>query len=355
MRYTNPVYPEYFADPFVWQAEGRYYAVGTGPSDGARRFPLLRSDDLVNWEPRGFALTSLSPDHGDAYWAPEVAYAEGLYYLYYSVGHGHKDHQLRVAVSASPSGPYEDTGKPVNDPASCPFAIDAHPFRDDDGQYYLFYCRDFLDCDGGVRPGTAIVVDRLVDMVRLAGEERVVARGRRDWQLYAANRPMYGGIYDWHTLEGPAVLKRHGRYYCFYSGGCFQNETYGVDYVESDSVMGPYTDSGSDAGPRVLRTVPDHVIGPGHNSFVSVLDGESPQCGLRRYPPLSHSVEECASAERGIAAHSVTSTFIAYHAWDPAMTARRLCIDKLLWTDNGPTAGPTWTAQDQLIGVGRAG
>ena len=30
MQYRNPVYPEYFADPFVWKHDGIYYAVGTG-------------------------------------------------------------------------------------------------------------------------------------------------------------------------------------------------------------------------------------------------------------------------------------------------------------------------------------
>jgi hypothetical protein len=31
--YTNPVYKGYFADPFVWQHEGVYYAIGTGAAE----------------------------------------------------------------------------------------------------------------------------------------------------------------------------------------------------------------------------------------------------------------------------------------------------------------------------------
>jgi len=34
--YTNPVYPGYFADPFVWEHGGAYYAVGTGAAEAAR-------------------------------------------------------------------------------------------------------------------------------------------------------------------------------------------------------------------------------------------------------------------------------------------------------------------------------
>jgi arabinan endo-1,5-alpha-L-arabinosidase len=314
MKYTNPVYPESFADPFVWRHEGMYYAVGTGPAgaDGMR-FPLLHSRDLVNWKSLGHALIPVGSDLGNDYWAPEVEYSEGRFYLYYSVGHGDKGHHLRVAVSERPEGPYEDVGTPLMDLAVCPFSIDASPFQDDDGQWYLFYARDFLDTDDGFRAGTGIAMDRLIGMTRLAGEEQTVVRARSDWQMFKAQRPMYDGIYDWHTLEGPIVRKHDGRYYCFYSGGCYQNETYGVDYAVADSVVGSYSDVGNEDGARVLRSAPGHVVGPGHNSFVSGPDGED---------------------------------IIVYHAWDTGMTARRMCIDPLIWTPDGPRCqGPTWTEQ----------
>jgi beta-xylosidase len=321
--YTNPVYKGYFADPFVWEHEGVYYAIGTGAAEaegevdeiGERRvFPLLRSDDFVNWHFAGNAL--LRPDSalGDNFWAPEVAYCDGRFYLYYSVGHEDKNHQLRVAISDRPLGPYQDLGEPVLDPKSCPFAIDAHPFRDDDGQWYLFYARDFLDTEGGVRAGTALMVDRLVGMTKLTGEGNVVLRARCDWQRFLANRLMYGDRYDWHTLEGPSVRKHGGRYYCFYSGGCWETENYGVDYGVADSVMGPYSDAGNEAGPRVLKTVPGYVLGPGHNSIAIGPDGQT--------------------------------DYIVYHAWDTDKSARRMCLDKLIWTSDGPRCdGPTWTVQ----------
>ncbi len=314
MKYANPVYTHYFADPFAWRHEGVYYAVGTGPkSPNGMRFPLLRSEDLVHWQPMGHALVPVDPSLGDDYWAPEVAYSEGRFYLYYSVGHGDKGHHLRVAMSDRPEGPYEDIGTPLMNLAKCPFSIDASPFQDDDGQWYVFYARDFLDTENGFRAGTGLAVDRLIGMTKLAGEEKFVARARSDWQMFKAQRPMYGGIYDWHTLEGPVVRKHGGRYYCLYSGGCYQNDTYGVDYAVADSVMGPYSDAGNEAGPRVLRSVPGHVIGPGHNSIVDGPDGRP---------------------------------FIVYHAWDTGMTARLMCIDPLIWTPDGPRcAGPTWAPQ----------
>lgn len=321
--YTNPVYNGYFADPFVWEHQGVYYAIGTGAAEaegevdeiGERRvFPLLRSEDFVNWEFAGNALLRPDPILGDNFWAPEVAYCDRKFYLYYSVGHEDKNHQLRVATSDRPLGPYQDIGEPLVDPKSCPFAIDPHPFRDDDGQWYLFYARDFLDTEGDVKAGTALMVDRLVGMTKLAGEGKVVLRARCDWQRFLANRLMYGASYDWHTLEGPSVRKYAGRYYCFYSGGRWETENYGVDYGVADSVMGPYSDEGNEAGPRVLKTVLDRVLGPGHNSIVVGPDGQT--------------------------------DYIAYHAWDTDRSARRMCLDKLIWTADGPRGdGPTWTLQ----------
>lgn len=331
LTYTNPVYEDYFADPFVWEYEGVYYAIATGPAEAEgtvdevasvlgvdstklRVFPLLRSLDLVNWHFVDNALLRPDPALGDNFWAPEVAYCDGKFYLYYSVGHEDKNHQLRVAISDSPVGPYQDTGKALVDPQSCPFAIDPHPFCDDDGQWYLFYARDFLDTEGGVRAGTALCVDRLQDMTQLSGAGKVILRARSDWQRFLANRLMYGEIFDWHTLEGPCVRKHEGRYYCFYSGGRWETENYGVDYGVADSVMGPYSDAGNETGPRVLRSVPGYVMGPGHNSIVLAPDGKT--------------------------------EYIVYHAWPNNMAARQMYLDKLIWTPDGPVCnGPTWTQQ----------
>jgi beta-xylosidase len=316
--YTNPVYWGYFADPFAWKFKGVYYAVGTGADEAsghvqARVFPLLQSTDLVHWEEAGRALERLPPAFGDTYWAPEVVWHDGTFYLYYSVGHSDKEHQLRVATSPNPLGPYRDVAGPLLDPRECPFAIDAHPFRDDDGQWYLFYARDFLELDEG-RAGTALAVARLETMTRVSREWRVVLRARFDWQRFLANRPIYGGIYDWHTLEGPFIRKHGGRYYCFYSGGRWETDTYGVDFAFADSPMGPYVDTGLASGPRVLRTAPGRALGPGHNSVVLGPDDKT--------------------------------DFMIYHAWSPDMKARRLCIDPIDWGPDGPRCiGPSTAPQ----------
>lgn len=71
--------------------------------------------------------------------------ARRRFWLYYSVGFEDRGHHLRVAVSRSPTGPFIDQG--VNLSPTERFAIDASPFRDDDGTWYLFHARDVLEGD----------------------------------------------------------------------------------------------------------------------------------------------------------------------------------------------------------------
>jgi beta-xylosidase len=305
--YTNPVYPTPFADPFILEHDGWYYAYGTNEqTEAGAAFEVLRSHDLVQWESLGRCLRGIHTTPRD-HWAPEVAYADGKFYLYYSVGVEDRDHELRVAVAERPEGPFFDVERSLTPNER--FAIDASPFRDDDGQWYLFYARDRLEGD---RVGTSIVVDRLIDMTTLAGDPVPVLLPTADWQLYLRQRPMYGEVYDWHTLEGPFVVRRQGRLWCFYSGGAWTGAGYGVSYAVADSPLGPWSEP-KPGTPAVMCSKPGELEGPGHNSVVVGPDG---------------------------------ADYIVYHAWDGAHTARRMCIDRLEWGPDGPmTDAPTTTPQ----------
>ena len=62
----------------------------------------------------------------------------------------------------------------------------------------------------------------------------------------------------------------------------------------------------------MLRGVPGKVRGPGHHSIVTGPDGKT--------------------------------DYFVYHAWDEGMKTRQLCIDRLLWTPQGPRLdGPSYT------------
>jgi len=305
--YRNPVYDGYFADPFVLRVGERYLAYGTGSIVDGLAFEVLESTDLANWRRIGGALRPMPPQMGSDYWAPEITHADGRYWMYYSVGFGDRHHHLRVAVAEAPEGPFVDQG--VNLTPHEDFAIDPNPFQDEDGRWYLFYARDVLDAP---RVGTHLAVDVMPTMTSLSGQPRPVVVPSADWQIYERGRSMYGKVFDWHTIEGPAVVRRNGRYYCLYSAGSWLNESYTVGWAVADSPLGPWTEPDIDRS-RLLTSVPGHVRGPGHNSVVTTRGGND---------------------------------LIVYHAWDEAVERRQLWIDTIEWTPDGPvTKGPQWQEQ----------
>ncbi|HEX8507060.1 MAG TPA: glycoside hydrolase family 43 protein [Hymenobacter sp.] len=321
--YRNPVVARNFPDPAVLLHKGVYYAFGTtgqGRTRQGRIFSVLTSKNLVDWQDAGGALTPPKGSEGADFWAPEVVLHNGTFYMYYSRGGGAiaatVGHRLHVATSRAPQGPYTEVA--LLDVPESKFTIDAHPFLDTDGQWYLFYARDFIDTNNGYRPGTGLAVDKLVGMTKLAGQSRTVLRARHDWTVFEKNRtmPLYDNktFAEWHTLEGPFVRRHAGKYYCFYSGANFLTDRYGVDYCVADRIMGPYAEAGGGQGARVLHSVAGHVRGPGHHSHVMGPDGKT--------------------------------EYLVYHAWNVGMTERQLCIDKLEWTAQGPRCqGPTYTPQ----------
>lgn len=274
--YLNPVYPYSSPDPFVMKYLGEYWCYCTGRGADGRCFPVLHSTDLVNWIPEGTAMDPLAGSHTE-YWAPEVNYWEGQFYLYYSVGDGWSMH-VRVATSDSPGGPFVDSGRRLT---SEEFAIDPHVFTDDDGRRWMFYATDFLQ---HTHIGTGTALDLLVDPVTLAGQPSAVCRARFDWQVFDPRREEKGGV-RWHTVEGPSVLKHKRLYYQMFSGGNWRNASYGVSYAYTDEIdrQEDWTQvCDGEAVLPLLRTRPG-AIGPGHNSVTRGPDNVQDYCIYHRW------------------------------------------------------------------------
>lgn len=300
--YRNPVYAHSFPDPFVLKFRGEYWAYCTGFWHDGRALGILHSRDLVHWREQAGALEPLPGGHPH-YWAPEVAYLDGRFHLYFSVGNEERM-EIRVAVADHLAGPFVDSGRRLT---SEPFAIDAHVFVDQDGSRWLFYATDFLDRS---HVGTGTVRDRMLDPFTLEGRPLPVALPRHDWHVYHPNRPEKGFV-RWHTVEGPFVLYRKGVYYEMFSGGNWQNPTYGVSYATTRSLQD--TEEWTQASEPILRTRGE-VVGPGHNSMVRGPDNRQ--------------------------------LFCVYHRWSPDLSARILAIDPLDWAgERMLVLGPTTTSQ----------
>ena len=293
----QPRHQGYLADPFLLRDGGSYLLYGSAdPELHLASAPAIASPDLETWRVLEPVLRGVPPESGRDVWAPEVAFAGGMYWMYYSVGHGIEGHHIRVARAERAEGPFVDLGLNLTPGES--FAIDAHPFRDADGNWYLYLARDVLDHP---RRGTHLAVAPLIGMTELGPITPVLAPDS-PWQLFEHDRDLYGRTADWWTLEGPAVVHHAGRYVLLFSGGRWETEGYGVSAAFADHPLGPWRHRpGAEA--EVLSTAIVGVPGPGHCSVLSQPDG---------------------------------TTLIAFHGWDAERRRRQPYIERLGWAEGEP-------------------
>lgn len=238
--------------PQVIQAEdGYFYAYGTeddwGDGNGSRLIPIIRSQNLIDWEVVGEAFET-KPDWkstGGGLWAPDIAFYQGKYYLYYSYSvWGDPNPGIGVAISDSPAGPFEDQG-PLFTSKEIGVANSIDPFfyvKDD--KPYLFW--------GSFHGIYGIQLSE--DGLTTAGEKFQIAG---------------------NAFEAPYIIERDGYFYFFGSiGSCCEGEwsTYRVGVGRSESLTGPYLDKdGTDIlysqGTLILADS-ENFAGPGHNAIV---------------------------------------------------------------------------------------
>ena len=229
--YQNPLMPGNLADPAVIRHEGTYYLYATGEVDGDNGTRVYTSTNLVNWQPGPVVFRPGQPH----VWAPDVWRdpSSGRWFLYYTV-----NQTVGVADADGPLGPFTVRKKFFDQ------AIDAHLFRDDDGQLFLYYVQF---------PGFRITVQPMASPTEPAGERKVVLQPETEWEKRTG-----------HVTEGPWMIKRGGRYYLVYSGSGADTPNYAVGYAVADNPMGPFTRAPHN--PILHRS--DGLFGPGHGCAV---------------------------------------------------------------------------------------
>jgi xylan 1,4-beta-xylosidase len=251
--YTNPILADgSLADPDVILVDGTYYLYPTSHGAG---YDVWTSTDLVSWKPRGSVFKAA---HGGA-WAPDVFHnkrGDGKFYLYYTDSeptgpqHGPFNKQIGVAVSDSPTGPFQDKNVLATG------SIDAHLFQDDDGRMVLYYVE--------IANGFKIFGQRMSDPLTKEGEPVELIHPTEPWEMISG-----------HVTEGPFMLKHDGTYYLMYSGTGADSPNYGIGYATSKSPLGPFTKSADN--PIVHRSeagTSPAVFGPGHHCVVTGPDGK---------------------------------------------------------------------------------
>ncbi|CAE7566620.1 abn-ts [Symbiodinium natans] len=252
-----------YPDPGVTRIGGSYYLVATGGGQ-AGAFRMLRSADLIHWEPCGQVFSSESLPcwsggaHGEKcdYWAPEMhQLPDGRSAVFFSAREPSPGRALHIGVATAdhPEGPYHDSGQPlVSDPH---WAIDATYFYDKGtGKQYLLWKIDF----------NAHSVPSVIKMRELNAAGVAPAEGSEAVELICNDLPWEGKV-----VEGPFLIQRGQYYYLFYSGECYANHRYCVGVARAEQVTGPY----EKAAAPVLASGRGFA-GPGHCVVVAAPGGD---------------------------------------------------------------------------------
>ncbi|MGI9107225.1 MAG: family 43 glycosylhydrolase [Pyrinomonadaceae bacterium] len=251
--YTNPALAGDYPDPSVIRVGADYWATATS-SDWAPEFPILHSRDLVNWRIVGAVFHKRPAWSIGNYWAPEISQDRGRFYIYYTAKK--KDGPLCVAVATArrPQGPYTDHGPLVCQEVG---SIDGYPIRDERGRRYLLWKEDGNSRE---QPTPIWAQPLSADGTRLVGERQEVLRNTDKWEKHATLP--YGDL-----IEGPAVVRRKGWFYMFYSGNfcCARECNYMVGVARSRKLLGPWEKN--PANPILAGN--DAWKCPGHGSIVS--------------------------------------------------------------------------------------
>jgi beta-xylosidase len=237
-----------FGDPFIMLWEDKYYAYGTLSPDG---IAVYVSDDLLTWRIPDAARDGLALHKTDVwgdrwFWAPEVYYVNGKFYMYYSA-----DEHICVATSMSPLGPFtQEVRKPMIENEK---SIDNSLFIDDTGKPYLFFDR-FND---GLNIWSAGLDDNLVAIKE--GTMKKCIHVSQAWEKV------------WPRVnEGSFVVKHKGIYYMTYSANSYESQFYGIGFATSTDINGPWIKYESNP----ILQKPGDLVGVGHSAMFTDRDGQ---------------------------------------------------------------------------------
>lgn len=243
----NPIFPGWYADPEGAVLDGQYWVFPTYSADFDDQTFLdaFSSPDFVHWTKHPHVLDKKDVSWARrAMWAPAIVHANGQYYLFFGANDVHEGEigGIGVATASRPEGPYKDAlGKPlINEIVNGAQPIDQYVFRDDDGQYYMYY--------GGW--GHCNIAKMSPDLLGIVP----FADGSKFKEVTPEN-----------YVEGPFMLKRKGKYYFMWSEGGWGGPDYCVAYAIADSPFGPFKRVG-----KILQQDPAVATGAGHHSVIQV-------------------------------------------------------------------------------------
>jgi beta-xylosidase len=186
------------------------------------------------------------PWSGRQLWAPDVAYKNGKYYLYFPLKDKNDIFRIGVAISEKPEGPFV----PQSDPIKGSHSIDPAVLEDNDGKYYIYFgglwggqlqryrnnkaieCgHEPADSEPALSPKVALLSENMLELAEVPCDVVI---------LDETGQPLTAGDHDRRYFEGPWMHKYNNKYYLSYSTG----NTHRLCYAIGENPFGPFTYKG---------------------------------------------------------------------------------------------------------------
>ncbi len=191
-------------------------------------------------------------------WAPDANEKDGKYYLFFPAKDYEGIFKIGVAISDKPEGPFTPQPEAIKNS----FSIDPAVFKDDDGNYYMYFGGIWggqlqrwrngffngqqpdsplahlpADDEPALCPKVAKLTDDLLQFSETPKDVLIVDE---------AGNPLLQGDTDKRFFEAAWLHKYNGKYYFSYSTG----DTHFLCYAIGDNPYGPFTYAG-----RILEPV----------------------------------------------------------------------------------------------------
>lgn len=270
-------------DPYVFKdTDGTYYMYGTtAPNTGYYGYT---SKDLVNWSSIGYVLkksdvTVSGVENSGNFWAPEVVEYNGTYYMIIT-----SNEHLVIATAASPKGPFKTAEN-----ASYLFegkTIDGHLFFDDDGKVYLYYVK--VDYDTDLQSNANVIWGCEFNMETLTPVE-----GTETKLIYPDRAISWENGSNNNVAEGPAMLKKDGKYYLIYTCNGYTNKAYAVGVAQGTTALGSFHRQSNN--PVLVGSDAAGIVGTGHCCYTTSPDGSEYWMVYHKHAGLNtiHTREVC--------------------------------------------------------------
>jgi beta-xylosidase len=265
----------YTADPSAHVFEGKLYIYPSHDLDHEQ----VSNDNGDQYDMEDYHVLSMedenSPciDHGEALhlrdipwakqqlWAPDAAYKNNTYYLFFPARDHDHIFRIGVATASTPAGPF--TPQPSYIPGS--FSIDPAVFTEEDKAYMYFgglwggqlekwQTGEFVaDAAGPALDAPALgprVAELSDDMLTFKEAPREISI------VDSAGQPLLAGDEERRYFEGPWMHKYNGKYYLSYSTG----STHKLVYAVGDNPYGPFTFQGTILTPVIGWTTHHSIV-----------------------------------------------------------------------------------------------